>query len=74
MIEKCVHVSFARSITRSRKDVLRDPLRDRDPLDRALMTSLHTIPQCGGSADDGKTNLDNIYRLLGTLSIDMGKY
>ena len=40
VIEKCVHVSFVRSITRSRQDVLRDPLRDRDPLDRALMTSL----------------------------------
>ena len=39
-IGRCFHLSFARSITKSRQDVLRDPLRDRDPLDRALMTSL----------------------------------
>ena len=46
VIEKCVHVSFARSITRPRQDALHDPLRDRDPLDRALMTSLiyHLFP------------------------------
>ena len=42
VIEKCVHVSFAQSITRSHRDILRDPLRYRDPLDRALplLTSL----------------------------------
>ena len=39
-IEKCVHLSFARCITRSRQDVLCDPLRDREKLGRALMTSL----------------------------------
>ena len=39
-IKKCVNLSFARSITILRCKVLRDPLRDRDPLDRTLMTSL----------------------------------
>ena len=38
-IEKCVHLSFAPSITRPHQDA-RDPLRDRDPPDRTLMTSL----------------------------------
>ena len=38
MIEKYVHVSFAQSITRSRQDALRDPLRDRHPLNCTLMT------------------------------------
>ena len=42
-IEKWVNLSFVQSITRSRYGVLRDPLRDRDPLDRALMTSLDYI-------------------------------
>ena len=41
VIENCVHLSFARSITRQRRDVLQDPLCERDPLDRALMTSLY---------------------------------
>ena len=35
------HISFARSITRLRQEVLRDLLRDRDPLGRALMTGLN---------------------------------
>ena len=34
--KKCLNLSFTRSITLSRQDVLRDPLHDRDPLDRAL--------------------------------------
>ena len=42
-IEKCINSSFVRPITGLRYGVLRDPLRDCDPLDRALTTSLITI-------------------------------
>ena len=44
-IEKCITSSFARSTTGSRYGVLRDPLRDRETLDRdrTLMTSLVSI-------------------------------
>ena len=40
VIEKCVHLPFVRSFTKSRQEVLRDPLGDGDPLDCTLMTSL----------------------------------
>ena len=42
-IEKCVNLFFERSITRSRSEVLRDPLRDRNPLAHPLMTSLQKV-------------------------------
>ena len=45
-IEKCINLSFARSTAGSRYGVLRDPLRDRNPLDRALMTILEKIKVC----------------------------
>ena len=40
-VEKCINLFFARSTTGSRYGVLYDPLRDRDPLDRALMKNLN---------------------------------
>ena len=39
-IEKCINLSFVGSTTGLRFGILYDPLRDRDPLDRTLMTSL----------------------------------
>ena len=40
VIEKCINLSFGQSTIGSRYGVLRYPLCDCDPLDRALITSL----------------------------------